>query len=123
MSMLLAYASRTGNVKRFVGKVGLPSIAIAEGIIISEPYILITYTDKQGQVPELVKEFLRGSSSNMQGVAASGNRNWKTNFALSADKVSRQYAVPLVHKFELSGMKSDVEYFRKRVEEITNESR
>ena len=120
--MLIAYASRTGNVQRFIGKLNFPSITINEDIIINEPYILVCYTDRKGQVPESVSEFLRRSSAFIKGVAASGNRNWGEYFARSADIISRQYQVPIVRKFELSGTKSDVEYFKKRVEEIENES-
>jgi len=120
--MKLVYASRTGNVKRFIGKVHFPSDVITDELTVDEPFVLLTYTDKFGQVPELVTEFLERSplhKENLQGVAASGNRNWGNEyFARSADIISEQYNVPVLHKFELAGFKKDVETFTKRVEEI-----
>jgi protein involved in ribonucleotide reduction len=121
--MLLVYASRTGNVRRFMSKVELPSIVLTNDLTVNEPYILITYTDKFGEVPEHVKEFLgRTDKDLLQGVAASGNRNWGDRFAKSADVISRNYHVPIILKFEIAGTKKDVEYFKKRVEELENES-
>lgn len=118
--MLLIYATRTGNVKRFVGKTKLPSIIIDDALTIDKPYVLVTYTDKQGQVPDEVLDFLARSDNSqyLLGVAASGNRNWGKNFAKSADVIQAMYSVPIIHKFELSGLRSDVNNFIKKVEEI-----
>lgn len=121
--MLLVYTSRTGNVRRFIGKVDYPSIPLTEDLEVNEPYILLTYTDKFGEVPENVKSFLgRTKGKFMKGVAASGNRNWGIRFAKAADVVSRQYRVPVIHKFEIAGTPKDVEIFKKRVEEIKDGS-
>lgn len=120
--MLLIFASRTGNVKRFVNKLGFPSINLSDDPIINEPYVLLTYTDKFGEVPILVQEFLeRTESKYLKGVAASGNRNWGPRFAMSAEVISKQYQVPIIHQFEMAGTNKDIEYFKKRVEEITHE--
>jgi protein involved in ribonucleotide reduction len=51
-------------------------------------------------------------------VAASGNRNWGSRYALSADRVAEQYKVPVLGKFELAGTASDVEYFVREVRRI-----
>lgn len=116
--MLIVYASSTGNVKRFVNKLTFPSIEITEGLHIEEPYILITYTTGFGQVPDEVKSFLKENCSYIKGVAASGNKNWGGYFARSGDLIALQYQVPVLHKFELSGLPRDVEIFKKRVEEF-----
>lgn len=121
--MLIVYASRTGNVRRFLNKTKLPSVEITEGLLIEEPFILVTYTDKYGEVPANVQTFLHYNQGYIRGVAASGNRNWGEYFARSADVVSEHYHVPVLHKFELSGMTSDVKYFKKRVEEINETCR
>ncbi|MES5837419.1 class Ib ribonucleoside-diphosphate reductase assembly flavoprotein NrdI, partial [Bacillus cereus group sp. MG11] len=42
--MLIVYASKTGNVKRFVGKTGLETVQISDGLLVNEKYVLITYT-------------------------------------------------------------------------------
>lgn len=44
------------------------------------------------------------------------------NFAKSADTISKQYQVPILHTFELSGTKRDVELFTQEVERIVTKS-
>lgn len=57
--MLIAYDSKTGNVKRFINKLKLPAVQIEEQMTIEEPYVLITYTTGFGQIPERVSSFLK----------------------------------------------------------------
>jgi protein involved in ribonucleotide reduction len=117
--MLLVYTSRTGNVKRFISKLDFPSIPLTENLEVNEPYVLLTYTDKFGEVPEHVKVFLEQTNGEfLEGVASSGNRNWGPKFAKAADIISLQYHVPVALKFEIAGTKKDVEIFKKKVEVI-----
>lgn len=113
--MLIAYASKTGNVRRFVDKLQLRTERIEAETLLNEPFILITYTTGFGQVPEAVRQFLSNNYRWLRGVSASGNRNWGTSFAKSADTISEQYRVPIVSKFELSGTGRDVEHFMQGV--------
>jgi protein involved in ribonucleotide reduction len=114
-TMLIAYDSRTGNVRKFVSKLNMRSVQIEESMTLDEPFVLVTYTTGFGQVPEKVASFLRRNHRRLQGVAASGNRNWGHNFALSADLVARQYGVPVLGKFELAGTPGDVQRFMTEV--------
>jgi len=116
--MLIAYDSRTGNVRRFINKLGLPSVQIDAAMKVDEPFVLITYTTGFGQVPEKVSTFLKHNHTAMRGVSASGNRNWGERFALSADLISEQYGVPVIGKFELAGTNRDVEQFREGVSAV-----
>ncbi|MGU3473942.1 class Ib ribonucleoside-diphosphate reductase assembly flavoprotein NrdI [Paenibacillus sp. D51F] len=116
--MLIAYASRTGNVKRFVSKLGFPAVKIDDSTTLEEPFVLVTYTTGFGQVPPAVDAFLQRSGSYLRGVSASGNRNWGPNFAGSADMLSEQYEVPVICKFELSGTTRDVEQFMREVQPL-----
>lgn len=120
--MLVVYASKTGNVKRFVGKTGLDSLQISKELIINEKYVLVTYTTGFGAVPEEVSAFLKKNSKSLVGVVASGNRNWGDMFGASADKISKQYGVPVLMKFEMSGTNKELDLFREimsRLKEIT----
>jgi protein involved in ribonucleotide reduction len=117
-TMLIAYDSKTGNVKRFIGKLKLPAVQIQEQMTIEEPYVLITYTTGFGQIPERVSSFLQKNYQNLVGVAASGNRNWGESFAKSADLISNHYNVPVISKFELSGTFGDVERFKQEVNRV-----
>ncbi|AJY74064.1 class Ib ribonucleoside-diphosphate reductase assembly flavoprotein NrdI [Paenibacillus beijingensis] len=116
--MLVAFDSRTGNVRKFVRKLNLPSVQIDESLKLDEPFVLITYTTGFGEVPPKVSKFLERNAAYLRGVSASGNRNWGTGFAKSADTLSQRYRVPIVCKFELSGTTRDVEHFMKEVEPL-----
>jgi protein involved in ribonucleotide reduction len=109
--VLIAYDSKTGNVRRFVDKLKLPSIQIEETMNVDQPFVLVTYTTGFGQAPERVLTFLRHNHKRMIGVMASGNRNWGEGFARSADRIAEMYGVPVLGKFELSGTTKDVERF------------
>jgi len=116
--MLIAYLSRTGNVRRFVNKLNMRAVSIEAAQSLDEPFVFVTYTTGFGQVPEQACDFLSRHSQLLRGVAASGNRNWGTRFALSADIISQLYKVPVISKFELSGTSRDVELFKQGVESI-----
>ncbi|MEH7897074.1 class Ib ribonucleoside-diphosphate reductase assembly flavoprotein NrdI, partial [Bacillus pumilus] len=75
-----------------------------------------------GQVPSTTQSFLEKNAHLLLGVAVSGNKVWGDNFAKSADTISKQYQVPILHTFELSGTKRDVELFTQEVERIVTKS-
>ncbi|WP_319020740.1 class Ib ribonucleoside-diphosphate reductase assembly flavoprotein NrdI [Bacillus sp. B1-b2] len=119
------FDSKTGNVRRFVRKLDIPEDQVKEvypGLTIYEPYILLTYTTGMGQVPKTTLDFLESNHNQLQGVVASGNRNWGQNFAVSADKISNMYGKPILHKFEMSGMPEDVKTLKERVQIINYET-
>lgn len=111
-----------GNVRRFIDKTGMPAESIYE-YSGTEPFVLITSTYGFGEVPVPVREFLERNGRNLAGVVASGNRNWGANFAKAGELISEKYRVPLLHKFELSGAKADVEIFTERMREIAETHR
>ena len=82
---------------------------------LDEPFLLVTPTINFGEVPPQVGRFLRINHSNLIGVAASGNRNWGDNFAKAGDKISDEYHVPLVMKFELHGNEQTRLEFKEKV--------
>jgi len=118
--VLIAYDSKTGNVKRFIRKLDLPSIQIEESTKIEEPFVLVTYTTGFGQPPAKVLSFLRHNYERLMGVSASGNRNWGDRFAGSADHIAQMYGVPVISKFELSGTIKDVETFKREVSAVAS---
>jgi protein involved in ribonucleotide reduction len=113
--MLIMYHSRTGNVRRFVGKLNMPAFPIEDMTTVEEPFVLVTYTTGFGQVPDKVMAFLKRNHRHLIGVSASGNRNWGERFARSADRIAELYGVPVLSKFELSGTRQDVERFMREV--------
>ena len=118
--MLIAYDSKTGNVKRFIRKLDLPAVQIDETTKLDEPFVLVTYTTGFGQPPAKVMSFLQHNHNRLVGVSASGNRNWGDRFAGSADHIARLYGVPVLSKFELSGTVRDVETFKREVSAVAS---
>lgn len=77
-----------------------------------EDYILIvpSYgTERNGHVPHQVKKFLKSEDNRKTciGVIGTGNMNFGKEYAVSADVISKKLHVPILHKFELSGMDKD----------------
>jgi protein involved in ribonucleotide reduction len=111
--LLIVYASKTGNVERFVRK--LPTkelLRIHTGEEeIGEPCVLLTYTTGMGQVPPEVERFAQRNQAYLRAVAASGNRNWGSNYAKAADRLAERFGLEVIHKFELSGRAEDVARF------------
>jgi protein involved in ribonucleotide reduction len=120
--MLVVFDSKTGNVRRFIEALDIEAIQISDSLIVNEPFVLVTYTTGFGLVPPSTTKFLESNHIYLQGVAASGNRNWGDMFARSADKISSMYGVPIIHKFEMSGLPRDVITFKERVQEIRYET-
>ncbi|MDG4658403.1 class Ib ribonucleoside-diphosphate reductase assembly flavoprotein NrdI [Ectobacillus antri] len=116
--MRIVYDSMTGNVKRFIHKLGMPAMQIRDDLVMDEEFILVTYTTGFGNVPERVDRFLEQNHCNLKGVSASGNRNWGNSFGASADKIASKYGVPVISKFELAGTSKDIQIFKERVLEI-----
>ncbi|WP_040949123.1 class Ib ribonucleoside-diphosphate reductase assembly flavoprotein NrdI [Gorillibacterium massiliense] len=120
--MLVVFDSRTGNVGRFVSRLDMPLMKLEDDAVMEEPFVLVTYTTGFGQAPEQTLRFLEKQDNHryLRGVAASGNRNWGTNFAISADKIAHLYDIPVIGKFELSGTTRDIESFKKEVDTIAD---
>jgi protein involved in ribonucleotide reduction len=120
--MLLAYASKTGNVERFVAKIaGHKLLKIETGLeAIGEPCVLITYTAGFGRVPSEVMEFAERNRENLRGIACSGNRNWGDTFGAAGRELASRFGLPVLHTFEMSGRLADVNEFKKGVESLAN---
>lgn len=125
--MIIYYDSKTGNVERFVRKLsastGWDCVKVADAPVVSEKGHLITYTTKIGCVPASTERFLQENHPYVLSVSSSGNRNWGPNFALAADKIARQYGIPLLFKFELSGLEQDLQIFMEKAVSYRNRGR
>jgi protein involved in ribonucleotide reduction len=118
---MIAYASRTGNVRFIVHQLGLPNIEIQEGLILDEPFLLCTYTDGIGEVPPIVEGFLKNNAHLCKGVVASGNSNFgHSYFCRSADVISETYGIPIVEKIELRGFQKNshaiMEFYKRTIQ-------
>lgn len=105
---MIVYASRTGNVRHIANNISSDSIEIQDGMIVDKSYIILTYTDHLGDVPTVVSDFLRDNHQHCRGVVASGNSNFGHQyFCQAANKISKQYDIPIIKKVELRGFQKD----------------
>lgn len=119
---MIVYASRTGNVRSIVSKLGIKNVEINDGLFVKEPFFIFTYTDGLGNVPKVVNEFMENNHGYCKGVIASGNTNFGDSlFCASADKLSKQYGIPIIHKVEIRGFKKDYEYIAEKYKLIIGE--
>lgn len=123
--MYIYYDSKTGNVERFINKIKKIKedwifTKINSELKIENEGHLIIFTTKIGEVAESTRNFLLNAENRkyIKSVSSSGNMNWGIYFALAADKVSKEFGIPLGMKFELSGTQIQVNEYIKYVEEI-----
>ncbi|WP_262249747.1 class Ib ribonucleoside-diphosphate reductase assembly flavoprotein NrdI [Parapedobacter soli] len=110
------FESRTGNVKRFVDKLqatghNIRAVRITPGLLVRDKGHLITYTDRDGEIPELTRKFVEDNHRFLLSVSSSGNTNWGRTYGMAADRISTDFGLPIILKFELSGLDSDVATF------------
>lgn len=118
---MIVFASRTGNVRYIVTeKLDLPYTELATDTIISEPFVLFTYTDGLGDVPKKVLSFMQHNDNYLlcKGVIASGNTNFNKNFCKSADRISEMYNIPILCKLDLRGQQHQFEEITRKYKEI-----
>ncbi|MFJ8247244.1 class Ib ribonucleoside-diphosphate reductase assembly flavoprotein NrdI [Peribacillus asahii] len=122
--MIIAYASLTGKVRDFVGRLQkhLPDcefIQIKKDTDITRPFVLITYTWGHGEIPNQVLSFMKKSGNHIVAVAGSGERNWgEHRFCKASIDISQQYNVPLLHNFEKMGYDSDVDIVASKIKDL-----
>ncbi|WOI56227.1 class Ib ribonucleoside-diphosphate reductase assembly flavoprotein NrdI [Palleronia sp. LCG004] len=128
MTELVYFSSRSGNTARFVEGLGLPArripIAGEDQPCPAGPFVLVcpTFADGEGRgaVPKQVIRFLNDPSRRalLRGVIAGGNRNFGATFALAGEVISRKCNVPVLHRFELAGTRTDIARVRDGLEKL-----
>ena len=107
--MILAYATRTGNVKSIIDRLGVKDVVdVNTTDKVDKDFIIFTYTDGFGDVPYEVEEFLENNSSHLKGVVASGSKHYESTFCMAGDEISQKYNVPLLYKVDESGTEEDI---------------
>lgn len=118
--MIAYFSSVSGNTKRFVEKLGHPSVRIplrprVEGIPqLEQPSVLILPTYGAGPatkaVPKQVIQFLnvKENRDKIIGVIGTGNKNFGESYCLAADMVAQKLGVPVLYKLEMFGEPHDV---------------
>ncbi|WEV60113.1 class Ib ribonucleoside-diphosphate reductase assembly flavoprotein NrdI [Streptococcaceae bacterium ESL0729] len=117
--MKIAYFSVTGQVKRFVGKLGLENFDITDFSEddASNDYILIVPTYEE-MITEPATDFLEDHLDGCVGIMGSGNRNFGDDFVFTAKNLAKAYDKPMLYAFEFNGTQEDVENVLNIIEEI-----
>ncbi len=126
---MILFSSRTGNVRSIVSKLGLPSLEfksnhnqliLNDDLDLQKPFVLFTYTDGLGSIPKSVEMIMNYGDNKdyIRAVIVSGNTNFGINYCLAGDKISKQYNVPLLEKFDLRGQPSQLESVRLKYKNI-----
>lgn len=110
--VLVVYDSLTGQCERFAKKLNEECVDILEYTPNDSPIFLITRSWDFGKVTDETQDFLNKYSDKVIALAVGGNRNWGTNFGAAGDKISKQYGIELVLKFEGSGFGRDVDFVK-----------
>jgi len=110
--MLVVFYSETGNTEEFMEKTGLQSMEIITGTEeVNEKFVMVTPTIADGDVPDVVMDFLEDNADKVVGVAAGGSMAWEETYCFAADKISEQFNVPVLLKFEDDGTEEDAAAF------------
>ncbi|GGR65424.1 protein NrdI [Deinococcus seoulensis] len=113
--MRLVFDSLTGNVRRFALAVSREAGGVPVGSVRDappapgEPFLLLTYTFGQGEVPASTAAFLRSHAGGLRGVVSSGSYHWGENFGRAGDRIASEFRVPLVARLNKGGTVSDRE--------------
>lgn len=108
--MKIVYASRQGKTKELVQDLGFDqTLQIESGQeVVNEPFVLFTYSDKVGETPDLVSQFLKRNHQNLQAVVATGSlERHRETFCFGGQKVAFKYGVPLLATINGRGSKTD----------------
>lgn len=87
--------------------------------MLEENSVFIFPTIGFGQPPAAAVDFLEENSRYISYLVGSGNRNWGSAFAAGADKLSKQFNIPVLMKFELQGTDETVTLFKEKWDAIS----
>lgn len=110
--MKIVYASRSGNVEKLVQKLGVTDVLkLSTGDEeVDEEFVLFTYNDGEGEIPEIVKKFLDNNAFLCVGVFGSGNMlNHPYTYNQAVQKINEEYDIEILGKFDNDGDEDDVE--------------
>ena len=111
---MILYASRTGNVRAIIQKLGLPAQDLSQVSTVDAPFLLFTYTDGLGSVPPSVATFMASYHSLCKGIIVSGNQNFgHAFFGRAGDLLAQQYQLPLIEKLDLRGTAANYEVIQR----------
>lgn len=121
--MKVVFFSVTGNVRRFVKNLKMPSVELEQTnpfIEMDEAFVLIAPA-YEPEITDIAWDFMETGDNRdyCRGVIGSGNVNFDSLYIYTAKDLSKDFSVPLLGAFELFGTSKDVEKIRRMLIEIT----
>ena len=115
--MTYVYASRMGKTEKLIEKLAIDAMKIENGTeTVKGDYILFTYTDGNGVVPNIVESFLENNPDGLKGVVAGGSRErHAATFGWAGDIISEKYNGPCLYKVDGEGSEEDVEKIKQMI--------
>lgn len=118
--MTIVFFSLTGNVRRFVQKLGLPAIELKPEnpfIEMTESFLFIIPSYER-EITDIAWDFMESENNqkHCKGIIGSGNLNFDTMYLYSAKDLAKEFNLPLLYGFEYFGTSKDIQH----VKEITN---
>jgi protein involved in ribonucleotide reduction len=121
------FSSVSENTKRFVDKLGAPSVRIplktdeAAEFVHNRDSVLVVPTYGGGNdgstVPKQVIKFLNNPENrrHIKAVIAGGNTNFGAHFCRAGEIVAQKLGVPVLYRFEVTGTPEDVQEVKERL--------
>ncbi len=110
--MKIVYASRTGNIEKLIKTLGVSDVLKLEtgDEEVDTEFILFTYNDGEGEIPEIVKKFLDNNAFLCTGVFTSGNiLKHPYTYNQAAKKIEDEYGLEILGKFDNEGDEDTVD--------------
>jgi protein involved in ribonucleotide reduction len=121
------FSSVSENTKRFVDKLGAPSVRIplkteeAAAFVHDRDSVLVVPTYGGGNdgstVPKQVIKFLNNPENrrHIKAVIAGGNTNFGAHFCRAGEIIAQKLGVPVLYRFEVTGTPEDVLEVKERL--------
>lgn len=125
---IVYFSNVSENTKRFVDKLGLPSIRIPirwddnSPLIIKNEFVLVIPSYGGGAegrtVPKSVVKFLNIEDNRklIKAVIGTGNTNFGAHYCKAAEIVATKTGVPLLYRVEITGTTDDIDRVKERLE-------
>lgn len=122
--MKVVFFSVTGNVRRFVKNLELPSLEITQTnpfIEMDEEFVFIAPA-YEPEVTDIAWDFMETGKNKefCRGVIGSGNVNFDSLYLYTAIDLAKDFDVPMLDGFEYFGTKKDIERVKGKINAITS---
>lgn len=114
--MIIVYDSYTGLGKQFSEALGYQTQSVDTSV--NKPCILVTRNIGLGKIPETTSQFLEKYQKFVKGVVVNGNKKFGPFYCKAADKINKQYNIPVIRKISGAGTEEDISFVKNSLKAI-----